>query len=425
MIAAISFCVVASAQHPGSRGGNPLYWGIVGAIGAGIIYLLYLVVGYIIAIIKRLIKYKSNNSISKNNVDVKKKSSHKDESSNYIKVKETFDSDNAKVDMDIHFKDVEKLEHSQSKICKYCSKLIPEDAIYCSYCGKRQDKVPSSLNKIAIWFSNVSIKEQMKELIRFILSLAICAAIGGIFALICDQLGYRSRDEVAICIIAPMAVFLFYLLIAFAYNFNYKRKKVTAILLSIIIIIIWSLCIYSSVESRENEEQYKKEQLLEEQRKQEEERKYIINRSFLHCSLGDTKVKVEQELKASGIQYNSNSDTITVRNIDYGSYTMKTIEFEFYNSKVYEVIMDIQPIEHDNYDDHWTYNHIVDILGNKYGEDCYNPYDGKKYNNMMFYCDMHTLISLWRATYSMGEYRVTLTYYDRDSGYKEHQEIGF
>lgn len=48
-----------------------------------------------------------------------------------------------------------------------------------------------------------------------------------------------------------------------------------------------------------------------------------------------------------------------------------------------------------------------------------------KYDNTENYCDAHTVVRLWHATYGMGDYKVTLTYYDKDSGYKEHQEEGF
>ena len=48
LISAISFCTAAFSQHPGSHGGNVLFWALAGAIGAVVTYAIYYVVGLII-----------------------------------------------------------------------------------------------------------------------------------------------------------------------------------------------------------------------------------------------------------------------------------------------------------------------------------------------------------------------------------------
>lgn len=60
LITIISFCAIAFAQHPHYRGGNPLYWGIVGGLGALICYLLYLSIGSITGLIKTQLSKKKD-----------------------------------------------------------------------------------------------------------------------------------------------------------------------------------------------------------------------------------------------------------------------------------------------------------------------------------------------------------------------------
>ena len=53
-ISAILCCTLAFSQHPHSRGGNPLYWALIGGISAGMLYVFYLLFGLLANIIKRL-----------------------------------------------------------------------------------------------------------------------------------------------------------------------------------------------------------------------------------------------------------------------------------------------------------------------------------------------------------------------------------
>lgn len=136
LIAIISFCAIAFAQHPQSRGGNPLYWGLVGGLGALICYLLYILIGFITGYIK--------------NRNLKEKETGKQRT----KDPQTFDEqklssanvdiapsqENDKTGKVINTKTVNSHNTTQNiKWCKYCGKQIPVDSIYCSYCGREQD----------------------------------------------------------------------------------------------------------------------------------------------------------------------------------------------------------------------------------------------------------------------------------------------
>ena len=63
-------CSIAFAQHPHSRGGNPLYWAIVGGLGALITYLLYLSFGWLIKLINHTNK---GNESHHNNKEITQK----------------------------------------------------------------------------------------------------------------------------------------------------------------------------------------------------------------------------------------------------------------------------------------------------------------------------------------------------------------
>ena len=53
LLTASFVCAIVLAQHPHSRGGNPLYWAIVGGIGALLVYAFYWSVSFILSLFKR------------------------------------------------------------------------------------------------------------------------------------------------------------------------------------------------------------------------------------------------------------------------------------------------------------------------------------------------------------------------------------
>lgn len=84
-VLAFTCCTTTFAQHPYSRGGSPLYWAIVGAISAAIIYCFY----WGIFFLSNLFKGKKNNTqnadvIEANSVEIATKESDKNQDSNDI-----------------------------------------------------------------------------------------------------------------------------------------------------------------------------------------------------------------------------------------------------------------------------------------------------------------------------------------------------
>lgn len=112
---------------------------------------------------------------------------------------------------------------------------------------------------------------------------------------------------------------------------------------------------------------------------------------------------------------------IWLNDIQYGNYTLNAISFHFYRERLYKVVMTVQTSENESYGDLWTYNKLSTMLSKKYEKD----YSAQEYNNRKDYCDDHTEVQLWHSTYGMEKYEVVLTYYDKDSGFREHQEEGF
>lgn len=135
LITIISFCAIAFAQHPHSRGGNPLYWGIVGGLGALICYLLYLSIGSITGLIKTHLS-KKKDAVKENSDEPQSFGERKNFPTNV-------DSDVSQERGDANqVPDTNTVINqnpiSEKKYCRYCGKQIPVDSIYCSYCGRKQ-----------------------------------------------------------------------------------------------------------------------------------------------------------------------------------------------------------------------------------------------------------------------------------------------
>lgn len=126
-------CAAVLAQHPHSRGGSPFYWALVGAIAYGGFYIIYLLCGYLMKLIK--------------------KNRLKDHTSNEIPVNGTTfqdsdvldNTDKVEIPNDLQEESPNKLEIKQV-YCRYCGKQIDEDALFCPRCGKRQFASKASWN---------------------------------------------------------------------------------------------------------------------------------------------------------------------------------------------------------------------------------------------------------------------------------------
>jgi hypothetical protein len=410
-VQAFLFCTLAFSQHPGSRGGNPLYWALVGGISAGILYVFYLLLGLLVNIIKRL----------------KHRDFHLSEKLNSFLAKKGYEENKSRGEMHCNLPtDGEELReksnednHQGVTLCKGCGKQIQAGALYCSYCGANQSRIPTTFEKISQKLKDLSfLNALLKRLVGFILILMLFALLGGTISFICHEIGGSDANQVA-SFFAPIAAFVLYRLLNYAYKFNHKRKNLIIITLVMLVLALWVICITDSISQVASRR-------AEAQRIEEMHR---VNRTFLGCSFGDNASKVSNTLREyvpnrllpNASYSGSGIDEIWLENISYGDYTLNTISFLFYQDKLYKVVMDVQTAEKESYSDLWTYNHLSTMLGKKYEKD----YSARQYNNTESYCDDHTAVKLWHSTYGMGEYEVTLTYYDKDSGYKEHQEEGF
>ncbi len=410
-VPAILCCTLAFSQHPHSRGGNPLYWALVGGISAGMLYVFYLLFGSLANIIKRLKRGDFN--ITEKIHSLFPKTGNKDI------VSESEMRGNLQVDRDELHKINSEDNHQDTTLCKQCGKQISAVALYCSYCGASQKRAPSTLIKLSQKLKDSSLLNTLiKKFVRFTLVLALLALLGGIFAFICYEIG-GSDDNQGVCVFSPIAAYLLYRLLHYAYKFSRKKKQLIITMLVLLVSALWGLCIADSISQDAL-------RLAEAQRLEEMHR---VNRTFLGCSFGDKATKVSETLR----KYIPNNllpptrlsgngiDKIWLEDIQYGDYTLNSISFMFYRDRLYKVVMDVQTSENESYSDLWTYNHLSTILSKKYEID----YSARRYDNTENYCDDHTAVILWHATYEMGEYKVKLTYYDKDSGYKEHQEEGF
>lgn len=145
---AILFCSFAFSQHPYSRGGNPLYWALIGGISAVVIYVFYLLLGWLMNLFKRL-KWRDFNVSEKLNSIFSKLD-------NENIVSESEIHGNFQVDRE-ELHEISNEENCQeTTFCKQCGKQIAATALYCSYCGANQNMEPSTLRKLSQKFRDLS-----------------------------------------------------------------------------------------------------------------------------------------------------------------------------------------------------------------------------------------------------------------------------
>ena len=176
-MAAIQYAAITFAQHSYSSGGNPLYWALVGAIGAVFSYLVYFGFSLVAAYINRKPKKTENTSTKEqtNNVEIEMTEQTEKEQSNEI----------------------------DSKFCKFCGEKIEEDAIFCSHCGKKVhssgsqktallDFCKSMISKIWNWlctpfsyikrinFKNIKYNKWGKRIKKIVFSVFVLLCFWGI-----------------------------------------------------------------------------------------------------------------------------------------------------------------------------------------------------------------------------------------------------
>ena len=415
---AILFCTLAFSQHPHSRGDNPLYWALVGGISAGMLYLFYLLFGLLINFFRRL-KQRKFNLPQKFHSLFSIKENEENNSGSEIHCNILADGEELQVKSSND-------NHQSVTVCKQCGKQIPTNALYCSYCGANQSRTPSTLRRISHKLKDLSfLNALVKRFVRFVLFLTLLALFGGIISYICSEIR-GSNDIQVVCVFAPIVAYVLYRLLHYAYKFNHKRKILMVTTLVLLVFALWGVSITDSISRRAEAQREAEAQRMEAQRIEEMHR---VNRTFLGCSFGDNASKVSNTLRKyvpnnlrPSTRFNSRGvDVIWLEDISYGDYTLNTIYFWYYQDKLYKVGMNFQTAENEGYNNLWTYNRLSTMLSKKYEKDN----SARQYNNTENYCDAHTEVRLWHATYRMGKYEVQLTYYDKDSGYKENQEEGF
>ena len=411
LVCTISMCTIIYGQHPHSHGGNPLYWALVGGISAGMLYAFYLLFGVLVNFVQKTRRGELNfiekfHSLFPKTDKEGKMSGHEMHSDILADGEELLETSSESCNQGV-------------TLCKHCGKQIPAAALYCNYCGASQSKTPSVLRRISLKLKDLSfLNTFFKRFVRFILILMLLALLGGVIALLCNEIG-DSHENNKICVLAPIVTYLLYHLLVYAYTFSRKRRILTITIFSLLVLALWGICITDSI-------RHKAYKQAEAQREMEMHR---VNRTFLGCSFGDNSSKVSNTLRKYVPNHllpatrlnGSEVDEIWLEDISYGDYTLNTISFLFCQDKLYKVVMNVKTAENESYSELWTYNHLATMLSKKYEEDFSAP----QYNNTEYYCDAHTEVKLWHATYGMGKYEVTLTYYDKDSGYTEHQEEGF
>ena len=152
----------------------------------------------------------------------------------------------------------------------------------------------------------------------------------------------------------------------------------------------------------------------------ERENRLIINRSFFGCNFGDSKSKVEKALKQyashNGIIGYLPDGNIVLLDVEYGSRTYNLISFKYYKDKLCEINFIINKIE-DNKKCVAIYEYFLDIFNEKgYPKD---KRKCDKYNNATIFSDRHTELIIFDTYGVQAPYKVEITYYDKDSGYKE------
>lgn len=133
LLPAILFCTLVFSQHPHSRGGSPFYWALVGAIAYGGLYLIYLLFGYLIKLVKR-------NKTREQSSDIVQSTERT------LKSTENLEETDKKEMVDSSQKDTPKKLETKQVYCRFCGRQIDEDDVFCPRCGKKQNINKASWN---------------------------------------------------------------------------------------------------------------------------------------------------------------------------------------------------------------------------------------------------------------------------------------
>jgi len=156
LLTATFVCAVVLAQHPHSRGGSPFYWALVGAIVYGGIYIIYLLCGYLIKLIKIKKRNRARNLTSNETTD----------NETILKGSKVIDNTNKVETPENHQEESPNKFEVKQVYCRYCGKQIVEDALFCPRCGKRLFVSKASWNAERLRNIGKAIDHKILDIIR-------------------------------------------------------------------------------------------------------------------------------------------------------------------------------------------------------------------------------------------------------------------
>jgi len=163
-----------------------------------------------------------------------------------------------------------------------------------------------------------------------------------------------------------------------------------------------------------------------------EENKVIINRNFNGLKFGEgpsqAKSIIGKQPDAEEV-FNNEKFNVSYYSVAYGDKTIDTLTLTYYQQKLVEVIM-IFNITHEDQERNRTFNRFKNLFSRK-GYNNNQTYS--EYDNLLKFEDKHTRLRLWHS-FDEGDERwvryntsprIRITYYDKDSGYREKMDSGF
>lgn len=420
LLSVFTYCTVAIAQHPYSKGGNPLYWALVGGISAGLYYAIFRGIPFIMSLFKRRENNNENDDKPLNNDEGFKD----DQSLNSVPSRVIYSDNNcSKTQKEPCHDKPDKCNESMKRqfvmYCKHCGKEIDADSPYCRYCGKKQNKRKMLSIPILSLPNKESWRRFLRRSLNWVFVCAICFSIG---CLICLCIGDDAVDANPFkgwgYILPPFIAYLIYRIITFAYSLKGKKKTILAVILAIFAATFMGLEVYFTLNYEAQLEQEYQSNTPEN-----------INRSFLGCSFGDPfelagKSLSDRGLNPQDIISEDGNRRWLISNTKYGKYNVDTICFSFYKDKLFNVWISINTIDFDDYLHNYTYQSLRDLLEDKYS---YRRDYTHNYKNSLTYSDDSTEIKLWHKANDAGyeKYSVTLNYYDKTSGFREERDNVF
>ena len=136
-VPAILFCTLAFSQHPHSRGGNPLYWALVGGMAYVGFYLIYWCLSHLTTFLRN----KENNQRTQNNNEVPHIISPDVTQDSYT----VEDVSHKGCNIDGYKSEGKEPSTTREQVegvnyCRYCGRKIDyERGMYCKHCGKPID----------------------------------------------------------------------------------------------------------------------------------------------------------------------------------------------------------------------------------------------------------------------------------------------